>query len=263
MNSDGAGLLTDRSYLQHSQYRSDANLAARQSVYAYQHPPIDLQAGVLDLACAHGDETVADIGCGNGAYLAELARRGHAGRVLGVDLSAGMLSAARRRAPAAALATGDAAALPLRDRAADLTLSAHMLYHVPDPGAAARELRRITRPGGTVLVVLNDHDHLRELRDLMTAALQNIGSQPMPWQRMRLDHGQDLLGSHFTSVKRHDFVSELRIPGPEPIENYVRSMINVQSQPDPDAVAAEVASCLAASDWPFEVRSHCGCLICT
>lgn len=148
MTSDGSWLWTDRSGLQQGQYRTDANLAARQSLYACQHPRIDLPAVVLDLALAAGGETVADIGCGNGAYLAELARRGHAGPVLGVDLSLGMLAAARRRVPVAALVAGDAAALPLRDHAADLTLAPHMLYHVPDLQGAITELRRITRPGG-------------------------------------------------------------------------------------------------------------------
>jgi SAM-dependent methyltransferase len=36
-----------------------------------------------------------DVGCGNGAYLAELVHRGHAGLVIGLDLSAGMLCAGR------------------------------------------------------------------------------------------------------------------------------------------------------------------------
>ena len=39
---DDAQLLTDRTYLTDVQYRTDANLAARQSVYAYQVPQIDL-----------------------------------------------------------------------------------------------------------------------------------------------------------------------------------------------------------------------------
>jgi SAM-dependent methyltransferase len=221
MNGDGARLWTNRSCLQHVQYRTDANLAARQSLYAYQHPRIDLPAAVLDLAALGGDETIADIGCGNGAYLAELACRGHAGPVLGVDLSIGMLAAARRRAPASALAAGDAAALPLRDHAAGLTLVAHMLYHVPHPYAAVSELRRITRPGGTVLVVLNGADHLRELRDLIAAALQITTSEPPLGEQLRLDDGADLLASQFTSVIRHDFPSELRIPGPGPIEDLI------------------------------------------
>jgi SAM-dependent methyltransferase len=54
----------------------------------------------------------------------------------------------RRHAPAAVLAAGDAAVLPLRDQVADLTLAAHMLYHVPDPQTAVGELRRVTRRAG-------------------------------------------------------------------------------------------------------------------
>jgi hypothetical protein len=42
MTRDDARLWTDRSCLQDVQYRTDANLAARQSIYAYQHPRLDL-----------------------------------------------------------------------------------------------------------------------------------------------------------------------------------------------------------------------------
>jgi SAM-dependent methyltransferase len=265
MNGDRPRQWTDRSCLQQVQYRTDANLAARQSLYAYQHPRIDLPAAVLGLSALRGHEIVADVGCGNGAYLAELTRRGHTGPVLGVDLSAGMLAAARRRAPAAALTAGDAAALPLRDRAVSLTLAAHMLYHVPDPHAAVRELRRITRPGGQVLVVLNGPGHLRELHDLIDATLQITPTDPPlgDRQRLRLDDGQNLLASQFASVIRHDFTSELLIPEPELVENYVRSMISIQDQPDPAAVAAAAASRLSLSAGPFRIHAHTGCLVCT
>lgn len=263
MTSEGSRLWTDRSGLRQGQYRTDANLAARQSLYAYQHPPIDLPAAVLDLADAAGGESVADIGCGNGAYLAELARRWHTGPVLGVDLSLGMLAAARRRVPAAALVAGDACALPLRDHTADLTLAPHMLYHVADLQGAVAELRRITRPGGTVLVVLNGHDHLRELDDLVTAVLQDAGRQAAPRAHPRLEDGQALLASQFASVTRHDFISELSISAPEPVEKYVRSTIGVQNQPDPDAIAAAVASRFPARDGIMHVRAHTGCLVCT
>lgn len=87
----------DRSFLRGTQYKTDANLAARQSIYAYQHPRIDLAARVLDLAAPAPSDTIVDVGCGNGMYLAELSKRGCAGRVLGVDLSLGMLAAARDR----------------------------------------------------------------------------------------------------------------------------------------------------------------------
>jgi SAM-dependent methyltransferase len=260
--SDDAQLWTDRSRLRDTQYRTDANLAARQSLYRFQQPRVDLPPLVLSLAAPNGSEAAADIGCGNGAYLAELTRRRHTGPMLGIDLSAGMLPAARSRAPYAILAAGDAAALPLRDGVSDLTLAAHMLYHLPQPAAAIRELRRITRPGGQVLVVLNGADHLRELRDLITTALGMFTSrQPPPRERLRLDDGERLLAIQFTSTTRHDFTSELLIPGPQPVEDYVRSMTITQAQPDPTAFAAAVAS-LTPTSGTFRVRTHTGCLIC-
>ena len=93
MTRDYDSMWIDRRMLNGAQYRTDANLAARQSIYAYQQPAVGLSRLVLDLAGLHGHEAVADIGCGNGVYLAELARRGHAGPVLGADQSAVGLSA--------------------------------------------------------------------------------------------------------------------------------------------------------------------------
>jgi hypothetical protein len=74
-------ILTDKSYLTTVQYQNGANLAARQSIYAFQQPRIDLVASVLQLA-----------------------------GLLGVDLSPGMLAATRAAVPGASLSVGDAAA---------------------------------------------------------------------------------------------------------------------------------------------------------
>ncbi len=275
----------DRSFLRDVQYRTDANLAARQSIYAYQHPCIDLTARVLDVAAPQAAETVADIGCGNGAYLAELARRGFAGRVIGADLSTGMLRAARhavrrareaprsegegettragagRTAQETVLIAGDAATLPLGDQCADLTLAMHMLYHVPDPAVAVSELRRVTRPGGRVVVGLNGADSFRELWDAI-AAVSSSDVAP-PGERLRLDDGEALVRSIFPSVTRHDFIAELRIPGPEPIADYVRSMSWVQANADPEHLVAAVLSSLPSdSGRLFRVTTHAGCLVC-
>jgi SAM-dependent methyltransferase len=265
VTKDDGRLWTDRSCLQDLQYRTDANLAARQSIYAYQHPRLDLPARVLGLAAPRGDETVADVGCGNGAYLGELERRRHAGPVVGVDFSSGMLRAARGRAPGASLIAGDAAALPLRDDASNLTLAMHMLYHVPEPLAAVRELRRITHPAGKVLVVLNGDDHLRELRDLIAGALRGItNEEPQLRERLALDDGENLLAGAFASVTRHDFTGELLIPRPQAVEDYVRSMITTQELPDPGAFAAAVSRSAPIDDrGVFRVRTHSGCLVCS
>ena len=272
-------------FLRDVQYRTDANLAARQSIYVYQHPRLDLQARVIDLAAPAPGATVADVGCGNGAYLAELARRGFAGRVLGLDLSPGMLAAARDRpvrvglvdqvwaagaaAPTetpgtsespggVALIAADATALPLPDGVADLTLAMHMLYHVPDPSQAVRELRRVTRPGGRVVIGLNAPDHLRELREIVAAA-RGDGRWGGRRERLTLDDGEALARASFSAVARHDFVTELRVPDPRPIADYVRSMSGTQHSADPERlVAAVVARFPAGPGAVLTITAHPG-----
>lgn len=263
-------MLTDKTYLTQVQYRTDANLAARQSIYAYQVPKIELMPAVLDLAGLDGTETVADIGCGNGAYLAELARRDHAGPLVGADLSPGMLAATRARVPAARLLLADASALPLADGVAGVTLAPHMLYHVSDRAAAVREFRRITRPGGQVLVVLNGADHLQELAGLVDAAAVDaglpggaIGAEYRTYLAMTLDKGADLLAGVFGSVEVHDFTAELQLTGVEPVAGYVASMRTTQAMPDPAGFTAAVTARVPfGPDGMFRITTHCGVLVC-
>jgi SAM-dependent methyltransferase len=271
---------SDRGYLRDVQYRTDANLAARQSIYSCQHPRIDLPGRVLDLVAPAAGETVLDVGCGNGLYLAELARREFAGQMFGVDLSPGMLMAARERlgtvaAPAqrrartadgaagsVSLVVADAVALPVRDGAADLVLAMHMLYHVPERELAIRELRRVTRPGGRVVIVLNGPGHLRELREIVNAVRGD--DQWGQRERVTLDDGEALARSCFSTVSRHDFVAELRIPGPEPVAEYVRSMSGTQHHADPGLLVASVAARVSqAPGGIFTVATQAGCLICS
>lgn len=256
---------TDKAYLREHQYRTDANLAARQSIYAWQRPRHDIARLVISLAGLTGVETVTDVGCGNGAYLAALARRGHDGHVLGVDLSAGMLRAARSRAPAAALAVADAAALPLPGDISDVTLAMHMLYHLPDPAAAVRELRRITRPGGRVLVGLNSEDHFREVREAIDQALADLSpSLPGTHDRLTLGHGERLLAACFGSVVRHDFTAELLVPDPRPVADYLRSTRLADEAPDADRLVAAVLDRLPVDpDGLIRITTHSGCLVCS
>jgi SAM-dependent methyltransferase len=271
MEEPVAGPWADRIFLREIQYRTDVNLAARQSIYAYQQPPIDLIGRVLDLAVPAGPEVVADIGCGNGRYLAELAQRGHAGNVLGVDMSPGMLDAARERThdaawPSPALLAADATALPFRDAAVYLTLAMHMLYHVPEPERAIDELRRVTRPSGRLIVGLNGDDHLMEMRDVIRAGLASLDDSPVPPidERVGLDQGEILLRRVFSSVTRYDFVSKLLLPGPEPVAAYAQSMSEAARLTDPELLIAALTSRLPSrTGAPFEVTTHSGCLVCT
>ncbi|MDG4823183.1 methyltransferase domain-containing protein [Asanoa sp. WMMD1127] len=99
--------------------------------------------------------TAVDVGCGTGRALPALrAAVGPTGHVLGVDLTPEMLAvAAERSGPGrAALVLGDARRLPLRAATADAVFAAGLVAHLPDPTEGLRELARITRPGGRLVI---------------------------------------------------------------------------------------------------------------
>lgn len=266
MTDELAPLWADQSFLRDVQYRDDANLAARQSIYSYQEPRRDLIGLVLASLNLTGEELVVDVGCGNGHYLARLAAEGHRGPLLGADMSPGMLTAARQATSLARLACCDATALPVRTAAADVTLAMHMLYHVPEPARAVAELRRITRPGGRVVVGLNASDHLRELRRHIKAGFAATGYQAGQvgfGERITLDQGEELLGRHFGSVVRHDLPGLLQIPEPGPVLDYVRSMSVLGSEPGAERAVSQIAARLEFSpDGFLSVTTHAGWLIC-
>jgi len=112
------------------------------------------QAAVAEAGLKPGGVAV-DVGCGTGRALPPLrAAVGPDGAVLAVDLTPEMLRAARPAAAAAgaALVLGDARALPLADRAADAVFAAGLVNHLPDSTAGLRELARVTRPGGLLIL---------------------------------------------------------------------------------------------------------------
>jgi ArsR family transcriptional regulator len=102
------------------------------------------------------DKTVADIGTGTGLLAIELGRLGL--RVIGVDGSRRMLSAARAKLDEANLSNvelrlGDAHALPLEDGEVDAALAHRVLQYLPRPGDAVREMARAVKPNGQIIVV--------------------------------------------------------------------------------------------------------------
>lgn len=96
---------------------------------------------------------VLDVGCGTGALLTAMAARLPGARLIGVDLSPAMLTAARAKLPCTTmLIRGRAEALPLEAGRFDLAVSSSAFHDFDDLEAAMRELYRVLRPGGAVLV---------------------------------------------------------------------------------------------------------------
>lgn len=112
------------------------------------------QTVVLDLAGPLLDKHVLDVGCGDGAYSIAAAERGAV--VTGIDTSAEMLDAARRRADEkrvnVELRVGDATKLPFPDETFEVVLAVTVLCFVADAQLAVREMARVLVPGGRLVL---------------------------------------------------------------------------------------------------------------
>lgn len=119
-----------------------------------------LRETILRFARLARGEAVLDVGCGTGTLaITAKSHVGEKGVVHGIDASPEMIARAARKArragAAVTFATGFAQSLPYPDGQFDVVLSTVMLHHVPSVAreACAREMRRVLKPGGRVLVV--------------------------------------------------------------------------------------------------------------
>jgi len=105
-----------------------------------------------------GRGEAADLGCGPGQLVIELARRSPGLHVTGIDLSDEMIARGQDNARRAGVAErvsfrrGAAQQIPFPDASLDLVVSTLSLHHWSDPVAVLDEIARVLRPGGSFLI---------------------------------------------------------------------------------------------------------------
>jgi 2-polyprenyl-6-hydroxyphenyl methylase/3-demethylubiquinone-9 3-methyltransferase len=96
-------------------------------------------------------QSVLDVGCGTGWFSQWAAERG--ARVTSLDIGIRLLDQARRKCPTRAVAA-DACHLPLASNTFDTVISSECIEHTIAPRLALREIHRVTRPGGLMVVTV-------------------------------------------------------------------------------------------------------------
>ena len=106
---------------------------------------------VVKFSGVRSGDTVMEVGAGTGNFL-ELFRPS-AAMLIAVDLTLKMLQQGRAEHPGVKAVAADGNRLPFASRSIDLVACAQMLHHVWEPVPLLKEMRRVVKPGGRILVV--------------------------------------------------------------------------------------------------------------
>ncbi|MFQ5944011.1 MAG: class I SAM-dependent methyltransferase [Anaerolineales bacterium] len=123
--------------------------------------PKDVREKALAAAGVKAGESAADIGAGSGFLSEALLREGL--HVIAVDQSEAMLNMMRRKFSAAGsidYRAGEASSLPIADEAVDHAFANMYLHHVESPPVAIKEMARILKPGGKLVITdMDKHEY--------------------------------------------------------------------------------------------------------
>jgi SAM-dependent methyltransferase len=115
-----------------------------------------LAADFADFAGVAPGMRVIDVGCGTGALTDAIVERVGDREVTAVDPSASFVTALQHRLPKVDVRQGSAERLPFDNGAFDAALAQLVVHFMTDPLAGLSEMRRVTRPGGTVAACVWD-----------------------------------------------------------------------------------------------------------
>lgn len=171
----------------------------------HEHLPITLP--MLERMRLRPDETVLDVGCGNGWLVRRMANLVPQGRIAGIDVSDEMVRQARELSAGQdrlRYETGSAEQIPFPDASFTRVVSIESAYYWPDPAAGLREIFRVTAPGGSAWILIN---YYRDNSDC-----HQWGPLLPPTHLLSADEWRDLfLQAGFTDVQHG------RIPDTRPI----------------------------------------------
>ena len=113
---------------------------------------------LIDMLSPIENLRVLDIGCGTGNFLAKLHQMSR--RLVGLDISAGMLAKVRTKVTDAVLVEGDASLMPFSGKSFDAAYCIQVVHHISDKTKFLQEVYRILRSNGRFVIQTCSHEQL-------------------------------------------------------------------------------------------------------
>lgn len=184
----------------------------------------DLGAEVLAWLAPRPSERILDAGCGDGALTQRIAESGAI--VTGVDLSASLLEAARRRG--LDVVHADIVSLPF-EAAFDAVFSNAVLHWIGESTKAAESIRRALKPGGRFVAEFGGHGNVAAIATALRAAARHFGgdeSLAAPWFNPTTTAYRALLEASGFAVRRVEL-----IPRPTPLPTGIEGWLDTFRKP--------------------------------
>ena len=168
---------------------------------------------VVDMGDVSAGHSVLDAACGTGIVARTAARRvGPGGRVVGIDLNQAMLTVAERVCPGVELRQADVASLPFDDATFDVVLCQMALMFFPDRTAAIREMGRVVKPDGTVVIMVpSSLDAQPAYKPLVDLAARHAGPEAVA-----------MLGAYWACGDLDELIATTSSAGLEPLSTRTR-----------------------------------------
>jgi len=220
---------------------------------------------LIDRAAPRLGERVLDVACGTGVVSRLAAERMGSGRVVGLDINAGMLAVARSLSPSAGPSIewyeGSALTMPFPDAFFDLCLCQEGLQFFPDRPAAMREMFRVLQHGGRVALSVFSAIERTPVTNALADALDRRlrpGASSIKRSEHSLADADELcqlaIGQGFRDVSVYTVTQTLRFASPKeyvrmqmtatPVAGLVAKMENEPLDALVDAIAGDLSAAL-------------------
>lgn len=178
---------------------------------------------------------ILEIGAGNGALWSQnIAKVPADVTVVLSDISEGMLADAKKAIgdhPQFQYAVFDAQKIPFAADTFNLVIANHMLFYCDNIPQTLKEIRRVLKPGASLVCSTYSKRHMHEITDLVQSFNPNIVlSSTNLYERFGLDNGERILQPYFKNISCHKYHDAIELSAAMPVISYILSCHGNQNE---------------------------------